>query len=295
MKVAISTDTNSSIAREEIREAGLYILPMPVNIEGRTYLEGVDVDSAQLYDAMRQHKAVSTSQPSPGQLMELWDGILAEGYDEVVHIPMSSGLSGSCENAMQLSAAYGGRVQVVDNHRISVTQRESALSALVLARQGANAREIKARLEQSAYDASIYIMVDSLEYLKRGGRITPAVAALATVLHLKPVLTIQGDKLDVYAKSRGTAMAEKRMLEAIRRDRLTRFASVSDSKLQIDVAGTLESDEQVQRWLQLEQAEFPEMRIAYVHLPCSIACHVGVNAAGIAITKTTVQSGCFFR
>ena len=295
MKVAISTDTNSSIAREEIREAGLYILPMPVNIEGRTYLEGVDVDSAQLYDAMRQHKAVSTSQPSPGQLMELWDGILAEGYDEVVHIPMSSGLSGSCENAMQLSAAYGGRVQVVDNHRISVTQRESALSALVLARQGANAREIKARLEQSAYDASIYIMVDSLEYLKRGGRITPAVAALATVLHLKPVLTIQGDKLDVYAKSRGTAMAEKRMLEAIRRDRLTRFASVSDSKLQIDVAGTLESDEQVQRWLQLAQAEFPEMRIAYVHLPCSIACHVGVNAAGIAITKTTVQSGCFFR
>lgn len=289
MKVAISTDTNSGIAQKNLQEAGLYVLPMPVMIDGQMFLEGVDIDNALLYEAMRQHKAISSSQPSPGQLTELWDGILAEGYDEIVHIPMSSGLSGSCENAMQLSTAYDGRVQVADNHRISVTQREAALSALRLARQGCGAAEIKARLEACAYDASIYIMVDSLEYLKKGGRITPAVATLATVLNLKPVLTIQGDKLDSYAKSRGVIMAEKRMIEAIRKDRLSRFAQVPDSQLQIDVAGTLESEEKAQRWLRLAREEFPAMQIAYTHLPCSIACHVGVNAAGIAITRTTAQ------
>ena len=287
MKVAIVTDTNSGISEAEARKEGLHLLPMPVILEGETYLEGVDMDSARLYEAMRQHKAVSTSQPAPGQLMELWDGLFSRGYDEIVHIPMSSGLSGSCENAIQLAQSYDGRVQMVDNHRISVTQRESALSALRLARQGAGARAIRARLEECAFDASIYIMVDSLEYLKRGGRITPAVAALASVLQLKPVLTIQGDRLDVYAKSRGTAMAEKKMLEAIRKDRLSRFAGVPDAQLQIDVAGTLEDDEGVQRWLRLAQAEFSGAQIVYVALPCSIACHVGVNAAGIAITKIT--------
>ena len=287
MKVAISTDTNSGITCAEAREAGLYLLPMPVNIEERTYLEGEDMDSALLYEAMRQHRAVSTSQPSPGQVMELWDSILAEGFEEIVHIPMSSGLSGSCENAARLAESYGGRVQVVDNHRISVTQRESAYSALCFAQEGAGALEIKERLEKCAYDASIYIMVDSLEYLKRGGRITPAVATLATVLRLKLVLTIQGDKLDAYAKSRDTVMAGKKMLEAIQKNRVERFASVSDAQLRIDVAGTLEDEERIQRWLQLAQSAFPKMQIEYVPLPCSIACHVGVNAAGIAITRMT--------
>ncbi|MGM9589785.1 MAG: DegV family protein [Faecousia sp.] len=287
MKVAISTDTNSGITCVEAREAGLYLLPMPVNIEGETYLEGEDMNSALLYDAMRQHRAVSTSQPSPGQVMDLWDRILAEGYEEIVHIPMSSGLSSSCENAAQMADAYGGRVQVVDNHRISVTQRESVYSALRLAQNGAAAQEIKYRLEACAYDASIYIMVDSLDYLKKGGRITPAVATLATILHLKPVLTIQGDKLDVFAKSRGTVMAGKKMLEAIRRDRLERFASIPDSKLQFNVAGTLEDEERIQRWLRMVQSAFPDAQIEYVPLPCSIACHVGINSAGVSITKIT--------
>lgn len=284
MKVAISTDTNSGITGAEAREAGVFLLPMPVNIEGETYLEGEDMNSALLYDAMRQRRSVSTSQPSPGQVMELWDGILAAGFDEIVHIPMSSGLSGSCETATQLAAVYGGRVQVADNHRISVTQRESVFGALRLAQEGAGALEIKEHLEMCAYDASIYIMVDSLEYLKKGGRITPAVATLATVLHLKPVLTIQGDRLDVYAKSRGAVMAERKMLEAIRRDRAERFASVPDSRLRIDVAGTLEDAERIQRWLRLARSAFPEVQIEYAPLPCSIACHVGINAAGIAIT-----------
>ena len=287
MKVAISTDTNSGITRAEAREAGLYLLPMPVNIEGETYLEGEDMDSACLYEAMRRHRAVSTSQPSPGQIVELWDGILSSGFDQIVHIPMSSGLSGSCDSAVQLAASYGGRVQVADNHRISVTQRESAYSALRLAQEGADAPEIKKRLEEHAYDASIYIMVDSLEYLKKGGRITPAVAALATVLQLKPVLTIQGGKLDVYAKSRGSVMAGKRMLEAIRKDRMERFAAIPDSQLRIDVAGTLDDDEQIERWLRLVQSGFPETQIEYAPLPCSIACHISVNAVGIALTQIT--------
>lgn len=288
MKIAISTDTNSGITQEEAKEMGIYVLPMPVLIEDQVYLEGTDIRSNQLYEAMRQHKNLSTSQPSPGQLLELWDSILRDGFDEIVYIPMSSGLSGSCQNAMQFASEYDGRVQVVDNHRISVTQRESVYSALQLAQSGYSAKEIKAFLEERAFDASIYISVDSMDYLKKGGRITPAVAAFATVLNLKPVLTIQGDKLDTYAKARGMKQAEQKMIEAIKTDRTTRFADVPNAHLQIGVAGTLESEEQAQRWFQCVENEFPGMILPYVHLPCSIACHVGMNAVGIGIIKKEV-------
>ena len=288
MKIAISTDTNSGITQEEAKEMGIYVLPMPVLIEDQVYLEGTDIRSDQLYEAMRQHKNLSTSQPSPGQLLELWDSILRDGFEEIVYIPMSSGLSGSCQNAMQFASEYDGRVQVVDNHRISVTQRESVYSAVQLVQSGYSAKEIKAFLEERAFDASIYISVDSMDYLKKGGRITPAVAAFATVLNLKPVLTIQGDKLDTYAKARGMKQAEQKMIEAIKTDRTTRFADVPDSHLQIAVAGTLESEEQAQRWFQCVENEFPGMTLPYVHLPCSIACHVGMNAVGIGILKNEV-------
>ncbi len=285
MKVAVATDTNSSMTREMLREPGIYLLPMPVIIDGQMYFEGVDVSRAQLYEAMKLHKDISSSQPSPGQLIELWDGIFADGYEEIVYIPMSSGLSSSCQNAMRLSSEYGGRIQVVDNHRISVTQQESVYAAHRLAQQGRNAREIKAYLEERAYDASIYITLDSLEYLKKGGRITPAVAAFASILNLKPVLTIQGDKLDTYAKARGTRQAEARMIEAIKQDLATRFAGVPDSQLQVETAGTFEEEERAQRWRELVQSEFPAMSVNYVHLPCSIACHVGMNSAGIGVIK----------
>ena len=202
MKIAIATDTNSGITASEGEKLGVYVLAMPVNLEETIHYEGLDITSEQLYDAMRQHREVSTSQPSPGQLMELWDGILAKGYDEIVYIPMSSGLSGSCQSAALFARDYDGKVQVVDNHRISVTQRESVISALRLAKQGYDAGQIREFLEKHAYDASIYITVDSMEYLKKGGRVTPAAATLATVLNLKPVLTIQGDKLDAFAKVR---------------------------------------------------------------------------------------------
>lgn len=289
MKIAIATDTNSGITAMEGEKLGVFVLAMPVNLEETIHYEGIDITSEQLYDAMRQHRDVSTSQPSPGQLMELWDGILAKGYDEIVYIPMSSGLSGSCQSAALFAQDYDGRVQVVDNHRISVTQKESVISALRLVEQGYNAGQIRDFLEKHAYDASIYITVDSMEYLKKGGRVTPAAATLATVLNLKPVLTIQGDKLDAFAKVRGMKLAESKMIEAIHQDRAERFKDVPESRLLIETAGTLENGELAEHWRQQVQAEFPFAKVSYANLPCSIACHLGMNSVAAVIMTEEVQ------
>ena len=289
MKIAIATDTNSGITASEGEKLGVYVLAMPVNLEETIHYEGLDITSEQLYDAMRQHREVSTSQPSPGQLMELWDGILAKGYDEIVYIPMSSGLSGSCQSAALFARDYDGKVQVVDNHRISVTQRESVISALRLAEQGYDAGQIREFLEKHAYDASIYITVDSMEYLKKGGRVTPAAATLATVLNLKPVLTIQGDKLDAFAKVRGMKLAESKMIDALHQDRAERFRDVPESRLLIETAGTLENEALAESWRQQVQAEFPFARVSYANLPCSIACHVGMNSVAAVIMTEEVQ------
>ena len=289
MKIAIATDTNSGITAMEGEKLGVFVLAMPVNLEETIHYEGIDITSEQLYDTMRQHRDVSTSQPSPGQLMELWDGILAKGYDEIVYIPMSSGLSGSCQSAALFAQDYDGRVQVVDNHRISVTQKESVISALRLVEQGYDAGQIRDFLEKHAYDASIYITVDSMEYLKKGGRVTPAAATLATVLNLKPVLTIQGDKLDAFAKVRGMKLAESKMIEAIHQDRAERFKDVPESRLLIETAGTLENGELAEHWRQQVQAEFPFAKVSYANLPCSIACHVGMNSVAAVIMTEEVQ------
>lgn len=289
MKIAIATDTNSGITAMEGEKLGVFVLAMPVNLEETIHYEGIDITSEQLYDAMRQHRDVSTSQPSPGQLMELWDGILAKGYDEIVYIPMSSGLSGSCQSAALFAQDYDGRVQVVDNHRISVTQKESVISALRLVEQGYDAGQIRDLLEKHAYDASIYITVDSMEYLKKGGRVTPAAATLATVLNLKPVLTIQGDKLDAFAKVRGMKLAESQMIEAIHQDRAERFKDVPESRLLIETAGTLENSELAEHWRQQVQAEFPFAKVSYANLPCSIACHLGMNSVAAVIMTEEVQ------
>ena len=289
MKIAIATDTNSGITAMEGEKLGVFVLAMPVNLEETIHYEGIDITSEQLYDAMRQHRDVSTSQPSPGQLMELWDGILAKGYDEIVYIPMSSGLSGSCQSAALFAQDYDSRVQVVDNHRISVTQKESVISALRLVEQGYDAGQIRDFLEKHAYEASIYITVDSMEYLKKGGRVTPAAATLATVLNLKPVLTIQGDKLDAFAKVRGMKLAESKMIEAIHQDRAERFKDVPESRLLIETAGTLENGELAEHWRQQVQAEFPFAKVSYANLPCSIACHLGMNSVATVIMTEEVQ------
>ena len=285
MRTAIVTDTNSGISIERAKELGIFIVPMPVIIGENTYLEHQTITHAELYRAMRQHLDISSSQPSPGFVTDLWDSILASGYDEIVYIPMSSGLSGSCQSAAMLAKDYNGKVFVVDNHRISVTQETSVYDAKHLAESGFSAARIKERLEKHAYDASIYISVDSLEYLKKGGRITPAAAAFATVINLKPVLTIQGDKLDSFAKMRGMKLCEKKMIEAMQKDIETRFSDIPHTQLVIATAGTFENPADAEHWRQTVQNAFPDYDIRYSPLSCSIACHTGINAAGAGVVR----------
>lgn len=286
MKTAILTDTNSGFTVEEGRKAGIYVLPMPVIIEGQDYLEGVNITGRQLYDAMLADKELSSSQPSPGDVMAMWDSILKDGYDEIVYIPMSSGLSGSCHSAAQLALDYDSRVWVADNHRISVTLMESVLDAKALADQGRSGIEIKEYLEASAYQSSIYVTVNSLKYLKKSGRITPSAAAIANLLNIKPVLTIQGEKLDLFAKVRGLRQSEKKMIDATKADIEKRFPEIPPERLRIGAAGTFEQEEDARRWLQLVQDAFPENDVYYIPLSCSIACHVGINAAGMGVSVT---------
>lgn len=213
MKTAVVTDTNSGITAELGKELGVYVVPMPVMIDGKTYYEGVNLTQEAFFQSLMSGGDITTSQPSPGDVMELWDSVLTEGYDELVYIPMSSGLSNSCASAIILAGDYEGRVQVADNHRISVTQYASILDALKLAKEGKNAFEIKKALEAAAYDASIYIAVDTLEFLKKGGRITPAAAAAGSVLNIKPILTIQGTGLMLSLKSGGRNAAGLSLLK----------------------------------------------------------------------------------
>ena len=217
MKVAIITDSNSGITQEEGKQLGIRIVPMPFMINGEEYLEDITLTQQEFYAKLGEGSDISTSQPSPESIMALWDEVLEE-YDEIVHIPMSSGLSGSCQTAMMLAEDYDGKVEVVNNQRISVTQRQSALDAKELAAKGMCAAEIKEKLEAVKFDSSIYITLDTLKYLKKGGRITPAAAALGTLLRLKPVLTVQGEKLDAFAKARTMKQAKSIMVAAITKD-----------------------------------------------------------------------------
>ena len=222
-KVAIVTDSNSGITQKMAEELGIRVLPMPFYIDGELYYEDITLTQEEFYQKLEEDSEITTSQPSPGDVMEPWEELLEE-YEEVVHIPMSSGLSSSCETAIMLSREFDGRVHVIDNQRISVTQRQSVLDAIEMADKGMSASEIEAVLLKEKLEASIYITVDTLKYLKKGGRITPAAAALGTVLNLKPVLQIQGAKLDSFAKARGWKSAKKTMLDAMEKDLNGRFA-----------------------------------------------------------------------
>ena len=222
-KIAIVTDSNSGITQRQARVMGIYVLPMPFYINGDMYYEDITLTQEEFYQRLAEEADISTSQPSPADVMEMWDDILKE-YEEIIHIPMSSGLSSSCETAIALAQDYDGRVHVVDNQRISITQRQSVLDALWMAGQGMSAQEIVDVLMREKLEASIYITVDTLKYLKKGGRVTAAGAALGTVLNIKPVLQIQGEKLDAFAKVRGFKAAKKKMLDAIEKDITKRFA-----------------------------------------------------------------------
>ena len=281
MKTAILTDTNSGLTVEEGAKRGIYVLPMPVIVDGTCYLEGVDITHDRLFDALRKGKEVSSSQPSPGDVMSLWERVLNDGYDELVYIPMSGGLSASCHNAMQLAEEYGSKVWVADNHRISATLLESVLDAKNLADRGRSGKEIKEYLEETALEATIYLTVDSLKYLKKSGRITPAAAAIGSMLNIKPILTIQGEKLDLFSKVRGNKQSGKKMIEAVRADIATRFSAFPEERVVVATAGTFEREEDALRWLRFVQEAFPDKSVYYSPLSCSIACHVGINAVAV--------------
>ncbi len=284
-KIAIITDSNSGITQKQGEEQGIYVLPMPFMINDETYFEDVNLDAEKFYQEQTAGSDILTSQPSPESVTSLWDKLLGEGYDEIVHIPMSSGLSGSCQSAMMLAQDYDGKVQVVNNQRISVTQRQSAFDAKALAASGYHAEEIREKLEADKFNSSIYIMLDTLYYLKKGGRITPAAAALGTILRLKPVLQIQGEKLDAYAKARTTEQGKSIMVKAIKSDMESRFGSITDGTgYHIAMAHT-QNLAAAEAWREEVSKEFPAADIYIDRLPLSIACHIGPGALAITVTK----------
>lgn len=285
-KVAIATDSNSGINQKQAEELGIYVLPMPFRINDEEYFEDITLTQEEFYVRLAQGAQISTSQPTAGNVMSFWDELLKQ-YDEVVHIPMSSGLSGSCHTAVTLAESYQGKVQVVNNQRISLTQRQSALDAFALAQKGKTAKEIRDILEREKMRSSIYITVDTLKYLKKGGRITPTAAAIGAVLNIKPVLQIQGDKLDAYSKTRGMKQAKKIMIDALKKDFEGRFQEAYDRRrIHLGVAHT--QNETAAAELAAELAEsFPGMgHIQIDPLALSIACHIGPGA--LAVTSSLV-------
>ncbi len=283
MRTAVVTDSNSGITQAQGKELGIYVLPMPFMIDGKEYFEDITLSRKEFYERMAGDADITTSQPSPESVMGLWDRILEE-YDDIVHIPMSSGLSGSCQTALMLAEEYDGRVHVVDNHRISVTQRQAVLDAKKMADRGLSGGEIAEQLRKTGPDSTIYIMVDTLKYLKKGGRITPAAAALGTLLRLKPVLTIQGEKLDAYAKARTLKQAKSMMLSAITRDLSARWGDTDGSGSCLQIAHT-ENEEEALLLKEELAANFPAAEIYVDALPLSIACHIGPGSLAIAATK----------
>ena len=280
MKTAVVTDSNSGITQRQAKVMGIYVLPMPFFINGDMYFEDITLTQEEFYQRLLEDADISTSQPSPADVMELWDDVLKE-HDEIIHIPMSSGLSSSCETALSLAQDYEGRVHVVDNQRISITQRQSVLDALEMAKRGMGAKEIVDVLMAEKLEASIYITVDTLKYLKKGGRVTAAGAALGTVLNIKPVLQIQGDKLDAFAKVRGFKAAKKKMLDAMEKDINVRF---SGKKVHLQAAYTC-SAEEAEEWKKEIMERFPGYEVHMDPLSLSVSCHIGPGSMAIACCK----------
>ena len=276
-RIAIVTDSNSGITQTEAKQLGISVLPMPFFIDDTLYFEDITLTQEAFYEKLLQDADISTSQPSLGDVTQLWDQLLQE-YESVLHIPMSSGLSSSCQSARMLADDYNGRVVVVDNQRISVTQRQSVRDAMALAESGHSAEEIRAILEEQKLQASIYISLETLKYLKKGGRITPAAAAIGTVLNLKPVLQIQGEKLDAYAKVRGKKAARRTMIEAIQKDLKNRFAEpLAQGRMGFGIAYSGNLEEALDWKAELEAA-FPGVDFQMDPLSLSVACHIGYGA-----------------
>ena len=278
--VAIVTDSNSGITQAAARELGIRVLPMPFYINEELFFEDITLTQEEFYRRLAENADISTSQPSPGDVTDLWDQML-ESYDQVVYIPMSSGLSASCETALMLANEYKGRVFVTDNQRISITQRQSVLDALEMARDGLDGQAIHDTLMRERLEASIYITVDTLKYLKKGGRVTAAGAAIGTVLNIKPVLQIQGEKLDAFAKARGWKSAKKIMLDAMEKDLTERFAG---QQVHLSAAYTC-SEEEALEWRREIEARFPGYALHMDKLSLSVACHIGAGSMAVACSR----------
>ena len=283
-KVAVVTDSNSGITQAEAKELGIFVLPMPFTIDGKEYFEDIDLSQEEFYKKLTGDSDISTSQPSPASVMRHWDEILSE-YDELVDIPMSSGLSGTCATAKMLSADYDGRVEVVNNQRISVTMRESVMDAIELVKQGFSAAQIREQLEAEKLESSIYITVTTLKYLKKGGRVTPAAAAIGGLLHIKPVLQIQGERLDSFAKVRTMVQAKSTMINAVKKDLETRFGGIDAKDATLAIAHTNNYAE-AEKFKAEVEAEFPGYEVAFVNpLSLSVSCHIGDGALALTVTK----------
>lgn len=282
-RVVVVTDSNSGITQAEAKELGVVVMPMPFYINEEMFYEDIDLTQEQFYAKLTEGGDIKTSMPLVGDVTDKWDELLKE-YDEIVYIPMSSGLSSSCETAYMLSQDYDGKVQVVNNQRISVTMRQSVLDAKAMADSGKTAEEIKDILEDEKFNSSIYIMVDTLTYLKKGGRITPAAAALGTLLKLKPVLQIQGEKLDAFAKARTVKQAKSIMIEAMKSDFEKRFDSPDGTKMNLEMAYTFDKEAAEAFKAEVQEA-FPNNEIVMNPLSLSVSCHIGPGALAIACSK----------
>ncbi len=285
-KIAIVTDSNAGILPAEAEGKGIFVLPMPFLVNDELYFENINLSQAEFYKLLEENATVSTSQPSLGDLTELWTDLLKE-YDEIVHIPMSSGLSQSCASAQMAAKEFDGRVFVVDNHRISVTLKASVYEAAKLREQGKSAAEIKEWLEETAADASIYIAVDTMKYLKKGGRVTPAAATIGSILRLKPILSLQGERLDKYAIARSQLKAKETMKEAMAKDVRGYLQTLADTgNLNLFVAHT-NCEEDAQAFVKEIQTYFPHLNVTYCDpLSLSVACHIGPGALAIAAARS---------
>ena len=285
MKIAVVTDSNSGITQAQAKEMGITVLPMPFMIDGETYYEDITLTQEQFYQRLKDNSDISTSQPTPDSIMKLWDELLKE-YDQIVHIPMSAGLSGSCATAMMLAGEdeYEGKVFVVDNHRISVTQYQSVKDAMMLADMGMDGAQIKKRLEETAADSVIFVTVDTLKYLKKGGRITPAAAALGTLLRIKPVLIILGEKLDSFAKARTMKQAKTLMMNAIQKELDERLHDSECKDCHLASAHS-DNEEAALEFKKEVEERFPDADIYLAPLSLSIACHIGPGSLALTATR----------
>ena len=285
MKIAVVTDSNSGITQAQAKEMGVAVLPMPFMIDGETYYEDITLTREQFYQRLKDNADIATSQPTPDSILKMWDKLLKE-YDQIIHIPMSSGLSGSCSTAMMLAGEdeYEGKVFVVDNRRISVTQYQSVKDAQMLAAMGMDGTQIKKRLEETAADSVIFITVDTLKYLKKGGRITPAAAALGTLLKIKPVLIILGEKLDSFAKARTMKQAKTMMMNAIQKELDGRLHDSECRNCHLAIAHT-DNEEAALEFKKEVEERFPNIGFDMAPLSLSIACHIGPGSLAVTATR----------